>query len=114
MRALRRVVDIFRPAFDEESAANPAHNTQILWRELFGRDIHVRATFIAPALAGRRQSCKGSAGGLKNVLGRIQPSGDHDSRSRCWTVCSFVPFGQVAVGKDPLPPLSLPMFLAST
>ncbi len=74
VRALRRVVDIFRPAFDEESASNPTHNTQILWRELFCSDIDVRATIIAPALAERRLAYGGAVGGLKNVLSRIKPS----------------------------------------
>lgn len=72
--ALRRVVDIFRPAFDEESAGNPAHNTQVLWRELFGKDIDVRADIIAPALAERRLVYGESAKGLKAKLSSIEPS----------------------------------------
>ncbi len=74
VRALRRVVDIFRPSFDEESVGNPTHNTQILWRELFDSDIDVRTTIIAPALAERRQAYGQSVGGLKNALGHIKPS----------------------------------------
>ena len=69
--ALRRVVDIFRPAFDEESAGNPANNTQFLWRELFGREIDVRARIITPALAERRRNY-GDAAGLKTALSKIK------------------------------------------
>lgn len=71
--ALRRVVDIFRPAFDEESAGNPTHNTQILWQELFGREIDVRVQIITPALAERRRNY-GEATGFKAALGEIKPS----------------------------------------
>lgn len=74
VRALRRVVDIFRPSFDEESAGNPAHNTQVLWRELFGKGIDVRADIIAPALAERRLVYGESAKGLKARLSGIEPS----------------------------------------
>lgn len=74
IQALRRVVDIFRPSFDEESAGNPAHNTQVLWRELFGKDMDVRAAIIAPALAERRVAYGGSAKGLKAKLFGIKPS----------------------------------------
>lgn len=74
IRALRRVVDIFRPSFDEESAGNPAHNTQVLWRELFGKDIDVRADVIAPALAERRLAYGEMAKGLKAKLSGIEPS----------------------------------------
>lgn len=72
--ALRRVVDIFRPAFDEESAGNPANNTQVLWRELFGREIDVRANIITPALAERRHAYGQEATGLKAALSQIKPA----------------------------------------
>jgi hypothetical protein len=71
--ALRRVVDIFRPAFDEESAGDPAHNTQTLWRELFGKEIDVRACIITPALEERRRNYGDSAKGLKDALSRVKP-----------------------------------------
>lgn len=72
--ALRRVVDIFRPSFDEESAGDPAHNAQVLWRELFGKEIDVRASIIAPALAERRLAYGQEAAGLKGKLSDIKPS----------------------------------------
>ena len=72
--ALQRVVDIFRPAFDEETAGNPLHHTAVLWRELFGKEIDVRATIITPALARRRQAYGESGNGLKAKLSGIKPS----------------------------------------
>ncbi|MBI3851409.1 MAG: hypothetical protein HY298_14200 [Verrucomicrobia bacterium] len=74
IQALRRVVDIFRPSFDEESAGNPMHNTQVLWRELFGKEIDVHASIIAPALAERRRAYGVGAAGLKTTLSGIKPS----------------------------------------
>ena len=68
--ALRRVVDIFRPSFDEESAGDPRHNTEILWRELFGTNIEVSQQIIAPALAERRRNYGGLSNGLREALGR--------------------------------------------
>ena len=74
IRALQRVVDIFRPSFDEESAGNPVHNTQLLWRELFAKEIEVSAVIIAPALAERRRAYGEDAKGLKAKLSGIKPS----------------------------------------
>lgn len=74
IRGLRRVVDIFRPSFDEEGAGNPLNNTQILWRELFGREIDVRADIISPALAERRRAYGQEAVGLKSKLSSVRPS----------------------------------------
>jgi len=73
IHALRRVVDIFRPSFDEESAGNPMHNTQVLWQELFGKGIDVLSTIITPALAERRRNY-GGASGLKAALAKTKPS----------------------------------------
>ena len=58
---------------DEESAGNPMHNTQVLWRELFGKEIDVPAVIIAPALAERRRAY-GQGAGLKTKLSGINPS----------------------------------------
>jgi len=67
--ALRRVVDIYRPSFDEESAGDPRHNTQVLWRELFGTAIDVGQQIISPALAERRKNYGGESYGLREALG---------------------------------------------
>ncbi|NOS68700.1 MAG: hypothetical protein HOP33_02055 [Verrucomicrobia bacterium] len=74
VHALQRVVDIFRPDFDEESVGNPAYNTQVLWRELFGKEIDVSAIIIAPVLAERRRAYGDEAKGLKEKLSGIKPS----------------------------------------
>ena len=51
---LQMAVDLFRPGFDEENAADLANNTRRLWPLLYGREIDVRQEIIAPALAKRR------------------------------------------------------------
>ncbi len=66
--ALRRVVDVYRPSFDEESAGNPIFNTQTLWAEIFKKPIDVRQAIIAPALAARRKNYAGAGTGLKRGL----------------------------------------------
>lgn len=54
IRELQFAVDLFRPGFDEENAADLTNNTHRLWPLLYGRAIDVRAEIIAPALAKRR------------------------------------------------------------
>jgi len=70
LHALRRVVDIYRPSFDEESTGDPRHNTEVLWREIFGQSIDVGQQIIAPALAERRRNYGGENYGLREALGR--------------------------------------------
>jgi hypothetical protein len=52
--SLQRVVDIYRPTFDEERGSDPMTNTRALWQRLFHKDIDVRAEIIVPATTRRR------------------------------------------------------------
>ena len=52
---LQNAVDLFRPAFDEDSPNLYAENTRRLWLEIFNAEIDVRAEIIAPAIARRNQ-----------------------------------------------------------
>jgi len=52
---LQASVDLFRPGFDEENAADMTGNCRRLWPELFGREIDPRQEIIVPALEIRRK-----------------------------------------------------------
>lgn len=53
--ALRKVVDIYRPAFDEEGfVPDTATNTRKVWKRIYGKDINVREEIIKPAIAQRQ------------------------------------------------------------
>jgi hypothetical protein len=70
MSELQNAVDLFRPAFDEDSPNRFPDNVQKLWREVFRQEIDVRREIIEPAL-GRRRIGYGEAPGAdyKRELG---------------------------------------------
>jgi hypothetical protein len=55
LRELQAAVDLFRPAFDEDSLNQYPENTRGLWREIFHAEIDVRNEIIDPAIAHRKQ-----------------------------------------------------------
>lgn len=52
---LMEAVDLFSPAFDENSPNLYEPNTAQLWREIYGGDIDVRREIIEPALEKRKK-----------------------------------------------------------
>ncbi len=54
LHELQNAVDLFRPAFEEETPNRYPENAVRLWRELWQSDLDVRRDIIAPALARRR------------------------------------------------------------
>ncbi len=54
LEELQVSVDLFRPNFDEENSTDLNVTTRILWEEVYGRSIDVRAEIIVPALRLRR------------------------------------------------------------
>lgn len=70
VNALRRIVDIYRPGFDEESSNNARENTELLWRNLFGKSIHAVQDIIAPAFAARRKNYGQQNQGFREALAR--------------------------------------------
>jgi len=71
LRALRRVVDIYRPSFDEEAGGDPRDNTVLLWRELFNKPINVAQQIIGPALAERRKNYGPQGHNLRDALRKV-------------------------------------------
>ncbi|HEY5041238.1 MAG TPA: hypothetical protein VIK53_04490 [Verrucomicrobiae bacterium] len=68
---LQNAVDLFRPAFDEDSPNRYPENTRRLWREIFHGEIDVRREIIEPAIARRRIGYGETPPGYKSVLGLI-------------------------------------------
>ena len=67
---LQNAVDLFRPAFDDDSPNRFPDNVQRLWRDVFGAEIDLRAEIIEPALARRRIGDGGESGAdYKRELG---------------------------------------------
>jgi hypothetical protein len=71
LKALRRIVDVYRPSFDEEGGGDPRHNTVVLWRELFNKPINVAEQIIAPALEERRRNYGPQGYELRDALRKV-------------------------------------------
>ncbi len=67
---LQAAVDLFRPAFDEDSPNRYPVNTQRLWREVFGSEIDIRRDIVEPAIARRRQGYGDAPPDYKKILGQ--------------------------------------------
>ena len=68
-RELQMAVDLFRPAFDEDSPNRYPENTRRLWREIFHAEIDIQSDIIAPAIALRKQGYGESPPDYKRTLG---------------------------------------------
>jgi hypothetical protein len=69
-RELQNAVDLFRPAFDDDSPNRYPENTRKLWRELFHTEIDIRQEIIEPAIARRKQGHGEAPPDYKRTLGQ--------------------------------------------
>lgn len=67
---LQAAVDLFRPAFDEDSPNEYPDSTRRLWREIFHTEIDIRKDIIEPAVARRKQGYGEPPPNYKGALGR--------------------------------------------
>ncbi|HWD21448.1 MAG TPA: hypothetical protein VHB20_19435 [Verrucomicrobiae bacterium] len=67
---LQNAVDLFRPAFDDDSPNRYPENTRRLWREVFHAEIDLQRDIIAPALAKRRENYGETTPDYKHFLER--------------------------------------------
>jgi len=76
IRHLQLAVDLYRPKFDEESArGDMLANTHILWRELWGKEIDVRARIIRPAIERTEREYRAADPALKDRLAKLRMPG---------------------------------------
>jgi hypothetical protein len=67
---LQNAVDLFRPAFDEDSPNRYPENTRHLWQEVFHAEIDVRQEIIEPAITRRKRGYGESPPDYKRALGQ--------------------------------------------
>jgi hypothetical protein len=66
---LQNAVDLFRPAFEEDSPNLCPENTRRLWREIFHAEIDIRRDIIEPAIERRQRGYGEEPPDYKGVLG---------------------------------------------
>jgi hypothetical protein len=70
---LQRVVDLYRPRFDEEGSSNDIFaNTRRLWQTLWHKEIDVRDRIIRPALERLRHDYEQGDPALKTRLANLK------------------------------------------
>jgi hypothetical protein len=70
IQELQNAVDLFRPAFADDSPNQFLDNTTRLWRTIFQREIDVRREIIQPAISRRNQGYGETPPSYKSRLGQ--------------------------------------------